>query len=162
MAYNVAKSKKTHTISEELIRPSALQMAEDVLGKKASKKLELVPLSNSIIQSRIQHLSLDVLDQVIAEIKASSLKISLQLDESTDVENCSQLIVLVRYAHDGSIKEDFLICEDLQRTTKAKDIFQCVKIFFAKHDLDMQVIGSVCTDGAPAMLGNKSVFFLLC
>ena len=99
------------------------------------------------------------MDQVIAEIKASSLKISLQLDESTDVENCSQLIVLVRYVHDGSIKEDFLFCEDLQRTTKAKDIFQCVRNFFAKHDLDMQVIGSVCTDSAPTMLGNKYVFF---
>ena len=33
--------------------------------------------------------------------------------------------------------------------------------FFAKHDLDMQVIGSVCTDGAPAMLGNKPFFFAL-
>ena len=122
VAYNVAKSKKPHTIPEELIRPSASQMAEYVLGKEASKKLELVPLSNSIIQSRIQDLSLNVLDQVIAEIKASSLKISLQFDESTDVENCSQLIVLVRYVHDGSIKEDFLFCEDLKRTTKSKDI----------------------------------------
>ena len=118
-----------------------------------------MPLSNNIIQSRIKDLSSDVLDQVIAEIKASSLKISLQLDESTDVENCSQLIVLVRYVHDGSIKEDFLFCEDLKRTTKGKDIFQCVIIFFAKHDLDMQVIGSVFTEGAPAMLGNKSVCF---
>ena len=34
-----------------------------------------------------------------------------------------------------------------------------VSRIFSKHDLDMQVIGSVCTDGAPAMLGNKSVFF---
>ena len=132
MACNVAKPKKPHTTAEELIRPSALQMAEDVLGKEASKKLELVLLSNSIIQSRIQDLSLDVFDQVIAEIKSSSLKISLQLDESTDVENCSQLIVLVRYVHDGSIKEDFLFCEDLKRTTKAKEIFQCVKKFFCK------------------------------
>ena len=50
-------------------------MTEDVLGKEASKKLQLVPLSNSIIQSRIKDLSSDVLDQVIAEIKASSLKV---------------------------------------------------------------------------------------
>ena len=34
-----------------------------------------------------------------------------------------------------------------------------MKFYFAKHDLDIQVIGSVCTDGAPAMLGNKSFFF---
>ena len=80
LAYNVAKSKKPHTIAEELIRSSALQMADDILGKEASKKLELVPLSYSIIQSRIQDLSLDILVQVIAEIKANSLKIALQLD----------------------------------------------------------------------------------
>ena len=36
-----------------------------------------------------------------------------------------------------------------------------MKFYFAKHDLDIQVIGSVCTDGAPAMLGNKSFFFEL-
>ena len=68
----------------------------------------------------------------------------------------------MRYVHDGAIMEDFLFCEDLKRTTKAKDIFKCVNFFFAKHDLDIQIIGSVCTDGAPAMLGNKSFFFLLC
>ena len=60
-------------------------------------------LSNSIIQSQIQDFCLDVLYQVIAKIKASSSKIYFQLDELTDVENCSQLIVLVRYVHDGSI-----------------------------------------------------------
>ena len=51
--------------------------------------------------------------------------------------------------------KDFLFSEDLKRSTKAKDIIQCVKNFFAKHDLDIKVIGSVCTDNAPAMLGNK-------
>ena len=79
VAYNVAIFKKPHTIAEELIKPCVLQMTEDVLGKEASKKLELVPLSNNIIQSRIKDLSSDVLDQVIAETKASSLKIFLQL-----------------------------------------------------------------------------------
>ena len=130
VVYNLAKSKKPHTIAEEVIKPCVLQMTKIVLGKEASKKLELVPLSNNVIQSRISDLSSDILDQVIADIKASPLKISLQLDETTDVENCSQLIALVRYVHDGAIMEDFLFCEDLKRTTKAKDIFQCVNFFF--------------------------------
>ena len=98
-----------------------------MLYLKKKNKLELVPLSNNVILSRISDLSSGILDQVIADIKASPLGISLQLDETTNVENCSQLIALVRYVHDGGIKEDFLFCEDLKRTTEVKDIFQCVK-----------------------------------
>ena len=105
-------------------------MTKIVLGKEASKKLELVPLSNNVVQSQFSDLSLDILDQVIADIKATPLKISFQLDKTTNAENCSQLIVLVRYVHDGTIMKDFLFCEHLKRTTKAKDIFHCVKNFF--------------------------------
>ena len=61
MAYNVAKSKKTHTIAEEVIKPCVLQMTKVVLGKEATKKLELVLLSNYVIQSRIRDLSSDIL-----------------------------------------------------------------------------------------------------
>ena len=80
----------------------------------------------------IEKKSSDILDEVIADIKASALKISLQLDETTDVQNCSQLIALVRYVHNSTIMEGFLFFEDLKRTTKAKDIFQCLKIFFCE------------------------------
>ena len=66
--------------------------------KKALKKHEI--LSN-VIQSQISDLNLDILDQVIADIKASPLKTS-QFDELTDFENCCQLIALVRYVHDGT------------------------------------------------------------
>ena len=33
--------------------------------------------------------------------------------------------------------------------------------FLAKHNLDIQVIGYVCTDSAPTILGNKSFFFFV-
>ena len=67
-----------------------------ILENKIQKKLELVPISNNVIESRISNLSSDILGKVIADIKSSSLKISLQLYETTDVENCNQLITLVR------------------------------------------------------------------
>ena len=119
-----------------------------------------MPLWNNVIKSQIDDLSLDILEQVISHIKACPLNISIQLGETTDVSNCSQLIALARYFHDGAIKENFIFCEELKTTTKAKDVFQFVKDFFAKHELDNQIICSVCTDGAPAILENKSVFFL--
>ena len=109
-------------------------MATTVLGQEARKKLELVPLSNIVIHNRIGDLSDDILDQVISDVKSNSLKISLQLDESTDVSNCSQLIALVRHVSDGIVKEDFLFCEELKTTTQGKDVYQFVKDFF-EHGL---------------------------
>ena len=85
----------------------------------------------------------------------------MQLDESTDAAKCCQLLAMVRYAKDETVCEDFLFCKPLQTTTTALDIFNLVKEFFFKHELDMSLIGSICADGAPAMLGNRSGFAAL-
>lgn len=115
VVYKVTKSKKLYTIAEELIKPCALEMA--TMGQGTRKKLELVLLSNNIIHNWIGDLSDDILDQVISYVRFSALKISLQLAESTEVSNCSQLIALVRYVSDGIVKEDFLFFEVLKTTT---------------------------------------------
>jgi hypothetical protein len=45
------------------------------------------------------------------------------------------------------------------KTTKAVDVLAILNDFFSKHDFDWkQKLHSLCTDGAPAMLGNKSGF----
>ena len=164
-AYQIVKSKKPHTVGEELIKPCILKIADIVLGKEAAKeaakKLQQVSLSNDVIQNRIIDMSEDILEQVIADIKASPVTISLQLDESTDVSNCSQLIAVVRYVKNKKIEESFLFCQSLETTTKAKDVFDMIKEFFMKHQLHLDKIGSIYTDGAPAMLGNRSGFAAL-
>ena len=43
-----------------------------VLGVEAEKKLSLVLLSNNIITSRIRDMSEDILQQIIADVKASA------------------------------------------------------------------------------------------
>ena len=106
-------------------------------------------------------MSEDILEQVIADIKTSLVTISLQLDESTDVSNCSQLIAVVRYVKKKKIEESFLFCQSLETTTKPKDVFGMIKEFFMKHQLHLDKIGSICTEGAPAMLGNRSGFVAL-
>ena len=74
-----------------------MEMAKSLLGVATEKKVSLETLSNDIISSRIRDLSKDILQQVIEDIKASATKVSLQLDESTDVSLCSQLLVLARH-----------------------------------------------------------------
>ena len=61
----------------------------------------------------------------------------LQLDESTDVSNMSQLIVYDRYIKDGDIKDEFLFCKTLQTMTKADDVLRLVANFFQKQQIKM-------------------------
>ena len=56
------------------------------------------------------------------------------------------------------VVEEFLFCEPLKTTTKAVDVFNSIKEFFLNHKMSLDLVGSLCTDGAPAMLGNKSGF----
>ena len=51
-------------------------------------------MSDDAVRRRISHMSLDVKQQVIEEIKASPL-FDFQVEESTDVALCSQLVVFV-------------------------------------------------------------------
>jgi len=131
VAYRIAKSKKPYTVTESLIKPCAVDIVKIVMGAEAEKKLQQIPLSNNVISTRISDISEDIIGQVVSGIKASPVKKSIQLDESTDVSNCSQLIVMVRYVKDKSVVKDFLFCASLKPTT-AIDAFELVKTFSAK------------------------------
>uniref|UniRef100_UPI00358EFF27 zinc finger BED domain-containing protein 5-like n=1 Tax=Myxine glutinosa TaxID=7769 RepID=UPI00358EFF27 len=157
VALEFAKHKKPHTIGETLIKPCMLKMVKLVLGEASTKKMQQVSLSNNTLQRRISHMSMDVKEQVLDEIKDSPL-FSFQLDESTDVSSCSQLLVFVRYIHSDDIKEEFLCCSALETTTKAVDVMEKVSTFFHTEGLQWGNVCGVCTDRAPAMLGSKSGF----
>ncbi|XP_039608829.1 protein ZBED8-like [Polypterus senegalus] len=148
----IAKEKKPHTIRETLVKPCALEMAKIVLGEDATKQFSQVSLSNDTVHQRIKDMSQDIITQVVSEIKQSPAKISMKTDESTDISNHSQLLVFVRYVHKNNIKEEFLFCEQLKTTTKALDVFKPIQSFFDRHELAWDLIGSICTDGAPTMI----------
>ena len=53
VAGRVACCKKAFTIAEELILPSAIDMCREVIGGKAASKLELIPLSNTLLRGEL-------------------------------------------------------------------------------------------------------------
>lgn len=128
IALRIAESKKPHTIGEDLIKPSLLDAVKLVLGCQHVEKINKISLSNNTIKSRIEEMSLDILDTIIKEIKTSPF-FALQLDASTDVESCAQLVVYVRYIKDDEMKEEYLFSESLSTTTRGEDVFQAVKKF---------------------------------
>ena len=121
----MAKNKKPHTIGETLILPCCKDIVRCILGESASVKLNTLSLSNDTIRRRINEISDDIKGRVLQQMKASPInQFAIQLDESTDVAKCSQLLVFVRYVHDGDFKEEFLFNEQLTQRTRGEDVFQ--------------------------------------
>ena len=159
VSLRIAKAKKPHTIGGDLILPCSKDMVRLVLGDEHTKKLSSIPLSNDTVHRRISEMSNNILMQVVKQLKSSPFKLfSLQLDDSTDVSSYSQLLVYVRYVHEKKFKEDFLLCRELETTTKAQDVFELINRFFQENNIEWKNLCGVCTDGAPAMLGSRSGF----
>ncbi|KAF2362980.1 protein of unknown function DUF4371 [Trinorchestia longiramus] len=158
ITYLIAKQGKPQSIGETLVKPAVLKMANIMLGKEAEVKLSQITPSNDTISDRIEDMSRDILAQVVADLISSPAKFSLQLDETTDVFNLSQLAVFVRYVKDNVIKEYFLFCKLLTTTTKAADVKKLMHNFFKNNSLSWDMVSAVCSDRAPVMLGRKSGF----
>lgn len=65
-------------------------MVELICGQEARIKVQKISLGNKAICSCIGEMSQDI--QIVDKIRASPARINLQLDESTDVLNCAQLL----------------------------------------------------------------------
>ena len=159
VALKIAKAMKPHTIAEELLLPATKDIVRVMLGAEYVNKLNTISLSNNTVSRRIDDMSADIIEQVIQEMKSAPLGIfRIQLDESTDVANCSQLLVYVRYIYDGDFKDEFHFCKPLATTTTARDVFDTVGSFLQNHDIPWGNVCGVCTDDVPAMLGCWSRF----
>ena len=77
------------------------------------------------------------MEQLVCDMETSPLKISLQLDETTDVVNCCPLITLAMYVHDSPLTRTFFSVKNWQTATKARNVFQFAKEFFAKRELNI-------------------------
>ena len=135
----IARQKKLHTIGENLIQSCSLKIVELMLGNEKTKKIAAVSLSIGTSQRRIEDMAADIRDQVVQEIKSAACGLfSIQLDESTGVASCFQLMVFVKYAHLNGFKEELLFVSILKKlrkpsTSSKKFLFSWnQKIFFGK------------------------------
>ena len=103
--------------------------------------MKQISLSNDTIKSQIHEMSDNIKSKVLSKIDSSPV-FALQLDESTDISNLSQLLVYV--------------CQPLETTSKAVDVFLMLIDFFNKTELSWSKLVEVCTDGAAAMIGANS------
>ncbi len=120
-----------------------------------------IPASNNTIKRRIIKMPTDI-EQSVPLVLSENTKFVIQLDESTDAAGLAQLIVFVRFVNSKEIKNQFLFCQELEKTGTGKDIFDCVDAYFIAARIKWENCLSFCTDGAASMVGKFKVFFRFC
>ena len=118
-----------------------------------------LPLSPDTCARRCDELSGDIFTQLKTKLRACPA-FSLALDERTDKSDTAQLMVNVRYFNEG-VSEDFLCLIPLKGTTTARDLCSALLKFGEENDLTWENLVSLCTDGAPSMLGLQAGFVAL-
>lgn len=84
-------------------------------------RINQISLSNTTLQNRILDCS-SILTVTLSALHERAL-FALQLNESTDVDSCLQLLVLTRYINYDSVNEEDLLYKCLPTTTDDKDVF---------------------------------------
>ena len=67
----------------------------------------------------------------------------------------------MRFVKESTIVDEFLFCQEMKERTRAKDVFHLINTFLRESSIAWSKVGSVCTDGAPAMTGHRSGFVAL-
>lgn len=152
----IAKSGKSHTIGESLIRPAIKEIIETVMQRDSSSVLSTIPLSNDSVKRRIDEMGADVEKQLVTIL--AHTKHSLQIDESTLRDNESLLLGFVRFVFQSEIQEEMLFALNLPTDTKGSTIFDAVKTFYEEKGIPLKNVIQCATDGAPAMIGRHRGF----
>ena len=154
-------AKAPHTAGEKLIKPNTVKIAQILLDRNEAKRIDSVSLSDDTVNNRTADIANDILSQLIAQIRDSPCRISLQFDETVDIKSISQLVAYVSFVKENAIVDELLFCQEMKERTGAKDVFDLVHAFHRKNSIAWNKVGSVCTDGAPAMIGHRSSFVAL-
>jgi hypothetical protein len=83
---------------------------------------------------------------------------ALQVDESTDMTNKTQLLAFVLFENEGEIVKIFCRCKELPETTKGQDIFNISSSYLESCGLSWNHCVGICTDGAPSVIGSMKGF----
>ena len=110
---------------------SCLDLVSTIIGESGAQKLKAVPLSNNTISRRIDKISVDINDHLVAKMRGNEF--SLQLDEATTgtSNKDAYLICYVRFIdNDNNIVEDLLFYKPILTNCRADELFAILNNFF--------------------------------
>jgi hypothetical protein len=151
----LAKKKKSFS-DGEIVKEALTIFAQNCDDKHIKAKADSISLSRHTVTRRVEQMAVDINEQ-IQEIIAKCKYFSLALDETCDLTSRSQLAIFVRCVDENwNVLQDLLEVCQLESTTQGKDIFLKIKECIEKKSLSWDKLISICTDGAPAMIGKDN------
>jgi hypothetical protein len=107
ISLRAAKCKTPHTVVQELVVLSAIEIASVMFDNKIVSQIKAIPCSDNIVQRRIVEMAADVTDQVVEKM-VLAIQFALQLDESTAISNEAELVAIMRVPDKVEIVEHIL------------------------------------------------------
>jgi len=156
----LAQKKKSYS-DGEIVKDCLSIFAENTDNPSIKALSKNIALSRNTVMRRVEEMANDVSKQIIV---ASSLSryFSIAIDESCDVTDNAQLLVYIRCVNQNfDVVQDLLGLCQLQTTTTGSDIFKTLKECVENSKINGQSLSwdkldSICTDGAPAMVGKNN------
>jgi hypothetical protein len=150
-----AMCKTSHIVVQELVVPSAIEIASVMFDDKIVSQIKAIPCSDNIVQRRIVEMVADVTDKVVEKIVLVK-QFAFQLGESMDISNEAELVAFVRVPDKVEIVEHILFCNSLKRNANGRAVFEVINDFFNEQKVKWQWCEAICTDGIAAMTGRLS------
>ena len=111
--------------------------------------------SHKIQNELLELMALDVLTDISFHLHQSPF-VTLMLDETTDMSNTSQAVVVLRYVTDAfDVHEEFIGMYQVP-STNAETLVATVKLALKDVNLPITKLCGQCYDGAAAMRGIRS------
>ncbi|XP_014790757.1 protein ZBED8-like [Octopus bimaculoides] len=122
------------------------------MHEKPNNIMKKVPFSDNTISRSIDEMANDVKHQLINILQCSEF--SIQVAESTAVDNQCLMMVYVRYfSEDLQLCEEMLFTENLPLDSRGATIFHTLKSFLFEHNIPLSNILACASDGAPSTIG---------
>ena len=157
VAWTLTRQKRPFTDADTVKDCMLAVIDEVVIDQKVKESvtsaIKKVPLSDTSILRRVELLAKDVSGKLFENVRKAEY-ISIAVDESTDCTDMAQLCIYVRFFDGVRFREELLGLIPLEGHTTGEVIFQKIVSFFNEHELDLQKVCLLVTDGAPAMVGR--------
>ncbi|XP_014788751.1 protein ZBED8-like [Octopus bimaculoides] len=150
----IAKQGRPHTVAEDLIRPSILEACKAANVPNAASVLANIPLSNNTVSSCICEMADDVESIVVEDLR--HCRFSLPVVDSTFDNKCV-VLAFACYLKGTTVCENLLFMKTVLKNTGGT-IYNAIMDYLAKNGIDPLNLISICTDGAPSMIGKSQGF----